>query len=101
VRLECSPLSTNRFAAIISDMARREGPSEGYKLLEAVRAKDTATPFFIYAGSRALQHKQEAALRGAQGTTNRAEELVELVTRSLPTGPDPNGTSANLAEAGR
>jgi CheY-like chemotaxis protein len=94
-------LSTNRFAAIISDMGRREGSSEGYKLLEAVRAKDTATPFFIYAGSRALQHRQEAALRGAQWTTNQAEELVEMVTRSLPTGPDPNGASASLAETGR
>lgn len=79
-------LDTQRFAAIISDMRRKEGPKEGYVLLEAVRATDMATPFFIYTGSRALQHRREAALRGAQGATNIAEELVEMVTRALPTG---------------
>jgi len=79
-------LSTRRFAAIISDMGRKEGPREGYKLLEAVRAKDKTTPFFIYAGSNAPKHQREAALRGAQGTTNIAQDLVEMVTRALPTG---------------
>ena len=79
-------LSTRRFAAIISDMGRKEGPREGYTLLEALRAKDKSTPFFIYAGSNAPQHRQEAALRGAQGSTNIAEDLVEMVTRALPTG---------------
>ncbi len=79
-------LSTRRFAAIISDMGRREGPREGYKLLETLRAHDNTTPFFIYAGSSAPQHRREAALRGAQGSTNIAEELVEMVTRALPTG---------------
>lgn len=79
-------LSTRRFAVIISDMGRKEGPQEGYKLLEALRAKDKATPFFIYAGSSAPHHQREAALRGAQGSTNIAEDLVEMVTRSLPTG---------------
>lgn len=79
-------LNTRRFAAIISDMGRKEGPREGYVLLEAVRAKDKTTPFFIYAGSRAPQHQREAALRGAQGTTNIADDLVEMVIRALPTG---------------
>ncbi|MBI1746123.1 MAG: TIR domain-containing protein [Acidobacteria bacterium] len=79
-------LSTRRFAAIISDMGRKEGPREGYALLEALRARDKSTPFFIYAGSNAPQHRREAALRGAQGSTNIAEDLVEMVTRSLPTG---------------
>lgn len=77
-------LSTRRFAAIISDMVRKEGRREGYVLLEAVRAGDARTPFFIYAGSRAAQHQKEAALRGAQGVTNLAQELVDMVTRSLP-----------------
>lgn len=79
-------LSSHRFAAIISDMGRREGPREGYKLLEALRAHDKTTPFFIYAGSNAPQHRREASLRGAQGSTNIAEDLVEMVTRALPTG---------------
>lgn len=81
-------LSRRRFAAVISDMGRREGPREGYKLLEALRAQDKATPFFIYAGSNAAQHKREALSRGAQGSTNRAEELVDMVTRSLPSETD-------------
>ena len=29
-------LSTRRFAAVISDMGRKEGPREGYKLLEPI-----------------------------------------------------------------
>lgn len=79
-------LSKRRFAAIISDMDRKEGPREGYALLEAVRKDDANTPFFIYAGSRAPEHKREAAARGAQGITNVAQELVEMVTRALPAG---------------
>ena len=79
-------LSTRRFAAIISDMGRKEGPREGYKLLEMLRTQDKSTPFFVYAGSNAPSHRQEASLRGAQGSTNIAENLIEMVTRSLPTG---------------
>jgi CheY-like chemotaxis protein len=79
-------LSSRRFAAIISDMGRKEGPREGYKLLEALRAHDKTTPFFIYSGSNAPEHRREASMRGAQGSTNSAEELVEMVTRALPSG---------------
>lgn len=79
-------LAKRKFAAIISDMGRREGPREGYVLLEAVRSVDASTPFFIYAGSAAPQHRREAALRGAQGATNIADELVDMVTRALPVG---------------
>jgi CheY-like chemotaxis protein len=79
-------LETETFAAIISDMGRKEGPREGYVLLEAVRAKDKRTPYLIYAGSRAPEHRREAALRGAQGTTNVAEELIEMVAHVVRTG---------------
>jgi CheY-like chemotaxis protein len=77
-------LSSRRFAAIISDMGRREGPREGYVLLEALRKVDTQTPYFIYAGSNAPAHKREAAARGAQGTTNNPRELFDMVMRALP-----------------
>jgi CheY-like chemotaxis protein len=77
-------LSKKRFAAIISDMGRKEGPREGYALLEAVRAIDPDTPFFIYAGSNAPKHKREAAARGAQGTTNKPQELFDMVIQALP-----------------
>lgn len=77
-------LFTRRFAAIISDMGRKEGPREGYVLLEAVRERDKLTPFFVYAGSNAPEHKREAAARGAQGSTNRVDELVDMVIKALP-----------------
>jgi CheY-like chemotaxis protein len=76
-------LNSSRYGAIISDMGRLEGPREGYRLLDAVRAFDTIIPFFIYAGSNAPEHKREAAEHGAQGSTNRANELVDMVTHAL------------------
>lgn len=95
-------LSRRRFAAIISDMGRKEGPREGYRLLEAVRAKDKSTPFFIYAaGANAPQHRRETALRGAQGSTILAVELIEMVTRSLPAGLESRNTSVAGDGAGR
>ncbi len=82
-------LAHSRYGAIISDMGRREGPREGYRLLEAVRAFDNATPFFVYTGSNAPEHKREAAERGAQGSTNIASELVEMVTQALSSSDQP------------
>lgn len=74
-------LKSKKYSAIISDMGRAEGGREGYILLEKLRMTDKTTPYFIYAGSNKLEHKKEAKQRGAQGTTNSAQELVELVTR--------------------
>ena len=76
-------LRTEAFDVIISDMGRREGPEEGYALLEKVRSMGRRTPFFIYAGSNAPKHRELAAKRGAQGTTNQPGELFEMVTASL------------------
>lgn len=73
-------LSNNQYIAIISDMGRIEGPKEGYALLKEVRKKDKTIPYFIYAGSNAVEHKVEAQERGAQGSTNSPTELMELVT---------------------
>jgi CheY-like chemotaxis protein len=76
-------LRHSRYGAIISDMARLEGPREGYRLLSAIRISDKATPFFIYSSSNSPEHKREAANFGAQGATNRASELVDMVTQGL------------------
>jgi CheY-like chemotaxis protein len=76
-------LEQSKFAAIISDMGRREGPREGYVLLEALRSKGNETPFVIYAGSNLPEHKHEAQQRGAQGSTNDPQELFVLVTRAV------------------
>lgn len=72
-------LSYNRYDAIISDMGRREGPQEGYVLLDFIRQSGNKTPFFIFSTSNALEHKLMAKERGAQGSTNRAQELFEMV----------------------
>ena len=73
-------LSKNQYVAIISDMGRAEGPKEGYVLLKEVRKINKTIPFFIYAGSNLLEHKVEAQEKGAQGSTNRATELIDLIT---------------------
>ena len=64
-------------------MGRREGPREGYVLLDALRQKGDETPFFIYAGSNAPEYKREAREHGVQGSTNIAQELFQMVTRTV------------------
>ncbi len=78
-------LSQDQFAAVISDMGRREGPREGYVLLDTLRKRGDQTPYFFYAGSgsRSPEHRREAAEHGAQGSTNLPQELFEMITQSL------------------
>jgi CheY-like chemotaxis protein len=76
-------LSTDKFAAIISDMGRKEGPREGYVLLDQLRNAGDRTPLFFYASSNAPEHKQETLDHGGQGCTNNAEELFEMVTKAV------------------
>lgn len=77
-------LKTNKFSVVISDMGRKEGSQEGYVLLEKIRKSGEQTPFFIYAGSNAPEHKMMALERGAQGSTNRPQELYEMVMNKIP-----------------
>ena len=79
-------LKTDKYAAIISDMGRKEGPQEGYILLEKIRKSGDQTPFFVYAGSNAPEHKMMALERGAQGSTNRPQELYEMVMNRISNG---------------
>ena len=60
-------------------MGRKEGNQEGYVLLDKLRRTGNQTPFFIYAGSNLLEHKKQAIERGAQGSTNNAQELFQQV----------------------
>ncbi|WP_345366747.1 response regulator [Actinoallomurus liliacearum] len=76
-------LESQRFAAIISDMGRREGPKEGYVLLDALRRHGNQTPFFIYTSSNALDHKLETLERGGQGCTAEAQDLFRMVMRAV------------------
>lgn len=76
-------LKSNKFAAIISDMGRKEGPQEGYVLLEKLRETGDETPFMIYASSDRPEHKKAARERGAIGSTNRADELFKTVMAAV------------------
>ena len=66
-------LSQAKYAAIISDMGRREGPREGYVLLDRLRKEGDRTPLFFYASSNAPEHKRETSDHGGQGCTNNAQ----------------------------
>jgi CheY-like chemotaxis protein len=76
-------MRTNKFAAVISDMGRKEGPMEGYKLLEEMQSAGIGSPFIIYAGSNLPEHKKLARQKGAIGSTNRANELFDLVMNAV------------------
>jgi CheY-like chemotaxis protein len=76
-------LCSNKYAAIISDMGRKEGAQEGYVLLEKIRKSGDKTPFFIYAGSNLPVHKKLAREKGAQGSTNQAQELYSMVMNMI------------------
>jgi CheY-like chemotaxis protein len=72
-----------KFAAVISDMGRKEGPREGYVLLDAMRKDGNQTPLFFYAASNAPEHKKETLAHGGQGCTNNAQELFQMVTKAV------------------
>ena len=76
-------LSQTKYAAIISDMGRREGPKEGYVLLDRLRLEGDKTPLFFYAASSSPEHKLETRKHGGQDCTNNAQELFEMVTRAV------------------
>lgn len=71
------------FDAIISDMGRPGDPTAGFTLLDKLRSAGNKTPFIIYAGARAIQLRSEARQKGALGSTNRPDELFELVMSAI------------------
>jgi CheY-like chemotaxis protein len=76
-------LSRQTFDAVISDMGRKEGPREGYVLLDSMRARGIQTPLFFYASSGAPEHVRETREHGGQGCTNDASELFRMVTNAV------------------
>lgn len=79
-------LSHEKFVAIISDMGRKEGPREGYVLLDRLRKQGDNTPLFFYAASNAPEHKRETTEHGGQGCTNNAQDLFQMVMNSVVRG---------------
>jgi CheY-like chemotaxis protein len=78
-------LERQQFAAVISDMGRKEGSREGYVLLDAMRKGGNHTPLFFYAASSLPEHKQETRKHGGQDCTNNAEDLFQMVTKAVVT----------------
>jgi CheY-like chemotaxis protein len=76
-------LSRKSFNVIISDMGRPPDAQAGYTLLDKIRAEGNQTPFIIYAGSRAPEHVAESRRHGADGCTNRPDELFEMVLSAI------------------
>jgi CheY-like chemotaxis protein len=76
-------LSASRYAAIISDMTRSEGPHEGYVLLDRLRQRDDRTPLFFYSSSTTPEDERKTREHAGQGYTNNPQELFEMVTRAL------------------
>ncbi|SOE91886.1 Response regulator receiver domain-containing protein [Burkholderia sp. D7] len=76
-------LSRQNFSVIISDMGRKEGPKEGYVLLDSLRSQGNETPLFFYAASNSPEHKRETLAHRGQGCTNNAQELFQMVMLSL------------------
>ncbi len=79
-------IAKQQFAAIISDMGRREGPTEGYILLDELRKQGNKTPLFFYSSSNAPKHKSQTAQHSGRGCTNNPQELFEMVTRVVIAG---------------
>lgn len=77
-------LRRERFAAVISDMGRPPDPRAGYTLLSEVRQGGYDGPFYLFAIEGSLEpNRAEARERGAQGSTDRADELIRMVLRSI------------------
>jgi CheY-like chemotaxis protein len=76
-------MSQSKFAAIISDMGRKEGPRQGYVLLDHIRKEGNRTPLFFYASSNSPEHKRETREHGGQGCTNDAQELFDMVMQAV------------------
>lgn len=85
--------AAQRFAAIITDLGRAEGPQAGYDFLDRLRAAGNRTPAFIYAASNAPADAIAATQHGAQGNTNDPEQLfrwvMEAVAGRLPSVAQP------------
>jgi CheY-like chemotaxis protein len=76
-------LRAGKYDVVISDMGRPPDARAGYTLLDEMHQLGIKAPFIIYAGSNRPEHKAEARTRGAVGSTNRPQELFQLVVTSI------------------
>lgn len=79
-------LSESRYGTIISDMKRREGPREGYVLLDRLRNNGDRTPLFFYSSGVEPEHRRETLEHDGQGCTDDPQELFEMVIVAIGPG---------------
>lgn len=77
-------LRMKKYQVIISDMGRPSDPRAGYTLLEQLPKLNRTTPFIIYSRQGSFpKNKAEARKRGAYGSTDHVQELVEMVVNAM------------------
>ena len=80
-------LQRKTFDVVISDMSRPPDRQAGYTLLEKMRSMGITTPLIIYASGKKQEYIDEAKRRGAIGTTNEPQELLEMVIKAIRGSP--------------
>ncbi len=60
-------------------MGRKEGPREGFHLLDVMRARGDSTPLFFFADLTGPALIEEALLHDAQGRTNNPGTLLRRI----------------------
>ena len=75
-------IKATNYDAIISDMGRGTDTHAGFTLLDKLKAERNSQmpPFIIYA---ARQNNEDTIQRGGFGSTNKAQELFQLVIEAL------------------
>ena len=76
-------LDRSDFDVVITDMGRPGNPQAGYELLEDLRTRGNAPPVIIYTSSNRPEQQELAKEHGAYGSTNRPDELLDLVTKAV------------------
>ena len=72
-----------KYKIVISDMGRPGDSQAGYTLLEKLKQKGFQLPYIIYASSGRPEHDAEARRRGALGSTNSPQRLLDLVSSAF------------------
>jgi DNA-binding NarL/FixJ family response regulator len=76
-------MQRQRFDLVISDMGRGGDNRAGYGLLKAIRDQRNNLPFLIFSSSDKPEYRKEAAVLGAQLSTNDMLELLAYVIKHL------------------
>ncbi|MCM2678163.1 winged helix-turn-helix domain-containing protein [Echinimonas agarilytica] len=67
------------YQAVVSDMGRHGDPLAGIKLLEAMRARDDDTPFYVYTIVTSDELEKQLTESGGQGVAVEPAELYDLI----------------------